>query len=335
MCKRMVLPLMLLSLAMVVWVGSAFAYTIDDMYSTDPWTPVQANRYWNNTAPNYVGHYSGGHWYDFIGSPPQFQVHGIGIDVGATTVTLNMYTNFNNDGWYHVNGDNYAFLADVAIDTGTGDSGEREPDGTFDYGIRLLGYDNTQQETFWRINGPDPYPYANKPGLHNGIDQTIVQGLYEVDNWQTSQGLWNNQSVIYGQEWNNPSDIAGDVPVEVAISSTTAGPLADVDLAVYDAGGSGAIGSPLYRWEATMNYTVFTNATNHPDAPGMGLAVGDTIGILWGGATCANDVIYGTWTVTEPGGGDDPIPEPGTLLLLGFGLLGLSGYTIHRKKKSS
>jgi hypothetical protein len=31
----------------------------------------------------------------------------------------------------------------------------------------------------------------------------------------------------------------------------------------------------------------------------------------------------------------EPIPEPGTMLLLGFGLLGLAGYTIRRKKKNS
>jgi hypothetical protein len=46
------------------------------------------------------------------------------------------------------------------------------------------------------------------------------------------------------------------------------------------------------------------------------------------GAPDNNDSVFVKVTV-------QPVPEPGTILLLGFGLLGLVGYGIHRKKKNS
>jgi len=49
---------------------------------------------------------------------------------------------------------------------------------------------------------------------------------------------------------------------------------------------------------------------------------GDDLGLRWTMA-CSNDVIQGVY---------NPIPEPGTLLLFGAGLLGLAGYGRRRTR---
>ncbi|MDD5033050.1 MAG: PEP-CTERM sorting domain-containing protein [Candidatus Pacebacteria bacterium] len=49
---------------------------------------------------------------------------------------------------------------------------------------------------------------------------------------------------------------------------------------------------------------------------------GDYLGISWGTSTCANDIIGA------------PVPEPATMLLLGSGLIGLSGFARRKFKKA-
>lgn len=53
-----------------------------------------------------------------------------------------------------------------------------------------------------------------------------------------------------------------------------------------------------------------------------------TLSLMWGTATCANDVVSGN--VPNPSA---PVPEPGTMILLGSGLVGLS--TMVKKRRAN
>lgn len=305
MCKRMVLPLMLLSLAMVMWAGSAFAYLITDYGSSA--TLVRENySYTSDDAP--------GGWVDVIGPTNQFQVHGINItDIGGD-ISFELFTNFNNDGLYSVGGST-AYLADLAIDTDLTDP------LTFDYGARLLA------PSFYS-GGGDPKP----------SNTSLAQGVYKATSWDTSKELFEGRSgLTYGGHWHSdPPTTAKEA--NVAIAGVDGSALSGITITKTNLGGTGNPGSPIYKWTIDIPEVTLTNSPTDDGSlgwtPGMGLSDGDHIGVFWGGATCANDIIYGEVIVDLNDGGFDPIPEPGTLLLLGFGLLGLAGYTIHRKKKS-
>jgi len=311
----MVLPLMLLSLAMVMWAGSAFAYWIDDTTLVGKET----------TGGGITGP---GDWVDVIANEPtDFNVIGIDITLDAGYFNFDFYTNFNDGGDYLVKDnpdpvdDLYAYIADVGIDT--------DLDGTFDYGFCLKDHDEWDYlGSMWSDDG-------------DTFDNTMEQGVYKItstggDGWLTSRNFWeDNSGYTYGGHFAPSYPSGTPPPGAYTIGPNTAIASGEKIGSDYSAASDGVEVSPgVYMWRVTIHEDILKNDPGSHLTPGMGIDPKQTIGILWGGATCANDIIYGTWTADYTDPGDDPIPEPGTLLLLGFGLLGLSGYTIHRKKKS-
>lgn len=179
--NKLFLLLISVSVAMFVWAGSAFAYTIDDN------TLVLPYRY---TAP-----YDGDNWVDRIGDS-DFEVYGIDVSYSGGNITFDLYTNFNNDGIYDIGG-TYAWLADLALDVNV--------DGTYDYGVVLLDHDE------WTGgNGYEPsFMGTDTEGAETG-------DIYDVTEWETSQDFWKgNTNFIYGGEAKTGSDAAHDSYVAI------------------------------------------------------------------------------------------------------------------------
>jgi hypothetical protein len=309
-----------------MWAGSAFATPI--VYEIVDNTLVGKEGSGGTqtiTGPNG--------WVDVIASDPtDFNIIGVDIWNSAGSVYFDFYTNFDGDGDYEVEDSPplHVYVADVGIDT--------DLDGTFDYGFCLKDHGDWDHLGSMWWDDTDSF------------DDTIDPGVYKItsptggDGWLTSRNFWeSNLGHNYGGHFA-PDYPSGTPPV----GATTVGPnnaIASgekiggiwVDTTGVPEPPSGPAGGDDYRWRVKIHEDILKNDPNPfpPGAePGMGIAQDQEIDIFWGGTTCSNDIFINRYKVDYTSPGDDPIPEPGTLLLVGFGLLGLAGYTIHRKKKS-
>jgi len=252
--------------------------------------------------------WDGSYEHDVIGDPPIFDVWGADLSYSSGNLTIDLFTNFNDDGYYKIPGwDIYSFVADLAINVNPAAAATADDVGpaavaSYGYGIVMRDHET------WTV------------GASPGNDFTV--GLYEVDSWHTSSYFYNsthNSNAVFGgmyeeggQEYAPPVAIATGTRVADVVASTIAvdyaagglpvGPDGEV-ISPTSLGGDG-YSAPRYKWSFTINDISTT----------LGLEVGDDIDLIWGGATCSNDLLLGNAAV---------IPEPTTLVLTGFGLIGL------------
>jgi len=174
--------LILMTLGMFLWAGSAFAgpYTIND-----------------NTLVKIKTSNGGGWggWTDVIGGATDFNIYGIDVTSSGGNITFDMYTNFNNDGAYSESGLT-VFLADLALDL--------NQDGSYEYGIVLKDHDT------WTGGG------AVAPTLTD-----LDVGLYSVTSWDTSAHFIENETAAaqfyYAGKWDQA--VPKDPNVAIAVGS--------------------------------------------------------------------------------------------------------------------
>ncbi len=253
----------------------------------------------DNTLVSYNG--TNG-WGDRIGDFI-FEVYGIDVRWTGNKLIFQAYTNFDSDGDYLTNWSlNWPSPKPYYYPDQNGDGRihayladffiDADRNGTFEYGVVMKAHSD------WTNCNIYPSDWSSSGS------SSLSVGLYNVTDRYQPSAFWSSQRFIYGQHYRNGNSGNGNSSSYTAIK--TGSKIGNASVNVY-----GPNGSPPYLWSIEID----RSALSSYDGKGMK--------IFWGGANCANDAIYGSTEVP-------PIPEPGTLILIGSGLIGLAGYSKHK-----
>jgi hypothetical protein len=227
---------------------------------------------------------------------------GVSLSVGGTG-------SFNNS-WAPISS-----TADYFVDDNWSSYFGRTPHGGELFDIEAIYFDNDATHAYIAVVTsfavPNGVPYLGSTvhagdlaldlggGAHDaGIDVDGNTGRIA----NTSPGDWYQSNSLFAAE-SGPTNFSGGV---------------DLGYATLNCYNYGLVerGKPTYVFEMTFDRNV------------VGGAAGDPIGLEWT-MGCRNDVIR--LAGDFDGGETPPVPEPGTLILLGSGLLGMAGIVRRRR----
>jgi hypothetical protein len=170
----------------------------------------------------------------------------------------------------------------------------------------------------------------------SGTDPTEHSDLFDVFNVSTKnisaqQQALNSNYVLSGKdntgEWSGYI-IRDNHPIELSDAALSGlNSIGSANFSGFPNSSATKVATFLENGDSAGNHYVGTATYNFGSFYGGGLDLGGKNIILAWETTCANDVIYEQV--------NNPVPEPGTMMLLGFGMLGMAIYGKRRMNKEA